>query len=595
MKETQINSSLEKKNLHNHLIHAYKKKKSDFEIELQNKDLTIKNDEFKDTNQSSILKLADLLDDHKEKKAKSNSNNLDETNFDKRNNNTNNNEILKIIEESINEEIIKENDNIDLNKDNEEQEKSKNFLPLINNISAISHDQGGKQKKKKKKKLISDQIFEINRKENMLQNEIKLLNREKKDYVQKIEKKNQIKMVMVKSNDILKRNYQNLYDEPKQIEVIDEEDLENSLDNINYILKKKNTNQKKKNSEGPHLYIFPHVPVPATAVYKPNFTQRSTVVVNQSQINESAKINNTNFTVLGAANESRLINFKNLDEKKNVLMNSSRYIKESAKKNNEKIISLNNINNDFSNDENNKKKTNDNFEEPTIEKSILNISKVNIAPNNQNLSKGLQLMDNKANLTQKTTSFIQPTIENLNKNETNLNLLNNNSRLNENLLKNIRNNDKSNDRSLTANSRLTSQKNPEDFIKLKTSNEHKNDLRANKFNCEIINEEKSVSSEPSYYEKKLIVNNDNYQKNYNDLVIIRKNLKEKVISEHQKIQFQIEKRKKKKKKQVNHNDFMNKAARNEALDDLSRITQNQGKINIMNNENFKKVLNEIIL
>lgn len=219
---------------------------------------THKKNEIRDTSHSYILKLTDLLDD---KKPSKNNKKINDTSVSQLLNNIeqnkDNNEFLKIIEESIHDDvkIDQERDSIH-ETPHEEHEKSRNFLPSINNISVIKPVKKTVSSNKKKKK----ELYELNRKENNIQNEIKLLNREKMDQIKKIERKHHIKMAMVKSSDIIKRNYQNLYDEPYQIEVIDEEDLENSLDNINYILNKKNNISKKFSPKGPHLYIFPHGP-----------------------------------------------------------------------------------------------------------------------------------------------------------------------------------------------------------------------------------------------------------------------------------------------------------------------------------------------
>ena len=247
------------------------------------KNFPTKINEARDTNQS-ILKLADLLDEKKEiKKAKS-PDIVEDNNTD---------DFFKVTEESPHEELAKKPEIF-----NEDDEKSRNFLPSIQNLSAISHNLSGinrKNSKKTKKKP----LYEINRKENLIQNELKLLNREKKDYVKQIEKKHHIKMVMIKSNDLLKRNYQNLYNDPYQIEVIDEEDLENSLDNINYFLNKKNT-PKKFTEKGPHLYIFPHVNNTASA-YKTNNNK------NNSQFGQKSQLNNIETSM----NRSNLKEFNN--------------------------------------------------------------------------------------------------------------------------------------------------------------------------------------------------------------------------------------------------------------------------------------------
>lgn len=395
-----------------------------------------KNNDPKDTSQSYILKLSDLLDDKKSKMPNNLANNSSKNPITNKDSNNSNNELLKIIEESIHDDINLINS--DENKDNshEEHEKSKNFLPSIHNLSAIKPIDKSSNKKKP--------LYELNRQENNLQNELKLINREKMDHIQKIEKKHHIKMAMVKSSDIIKKNYQNLYDEPYQIEVIDEEDLENSLDNINYILNKKINNSKKFSPKGPHIYIFPHV---SKVIYteNPNESQQNSIFGNNNDIN-SSKINRTN-------------------------------------------IFLNQTNN-------------------------------------------------------KIHSNAEISIENNNKN-----------------------------------------------IESHIVEEHKNDLISNKTYCEII---KELPSEQSTTKQELKPKNteENYERGYNELVSHRKNLKEKVSSEHQKIRSSIEKRKKKKKKSLN----LFKIEKNDGnIQDISRISrQNQGKINIIHPENFKKVLKEMV-
>lgn len=401
-----------------------------------------KSNEPKDTSQSYILKLADLLDDKKQKIANNSSNNYIIANKDQ---NNSNNELLKIIEESIHDDINLINSEENKDNLNEEHEKSKNFLPSIHNLSAIKPIDKSTNKKKP--------IYELNRQENNLQNELKLINREKMDHIHKIEKKYHIKMAMVKSSDIIKKNYQNLYDEPYQIEVIDEEDLENSLDNINYILNKKVKNTKKFSPNGPHIYIFPHVS-------KINYTENG----NESQ--QNSVFDNNNY--------------------------------------------------------------------------ILNSSKIN-----------------------RTNIFLNQTNNKINNNDKNQNLPAETS--NENNNKNI-----------------------EGHI----IEEHKNDLISNKTNCEVIKELPSEQS-TTKQELKQKKTEENYEKNYNELVSYRKNIKEKVVSEHQKIRSSIDKRKKKKKKNFN----LFKIEKNEGnLQDISRISrQNQGKINIIHAENYKKVLKEMIL
>ncbi len=218
------------------------------------------------------MKLADLLDEKKQRKNPKSPDIVIDDDFFKNN------------EESSGGEFVKKTEIF-----NEDNEKSRNFLPSIQNLSAISHNLS-EMNRKNSKKTKKKPLYELNRKENLLQNELKLLNREKKDYIKQIEKKHHIKMVMIKSNDLLKRNYQNLYDEPYQIEVIDEEDLENSLDNINYFLNKKNNTPNKSKEKGPHLYIFPHV----NNNYR-QFTKKNIINNNETSINRSnLKKNNEN-------------------------------------------------------------------------------------------------------------------------------------------------------------------------------------------------------------------------------------------------------------------------------------------------------------
>ena len=188
---------MDKKNIHNDYIKAHKKKKSETQLisldldsikEFSKINNNINNNEVKDTNQS-ILKLNDLLDDRKEHKKAKISDDF-------------HNDFLKINEESIHEEaVLNENNENIVTIENDIE--NKNFLPSIQNISAISHNDQSRLNKKQNKE---NKIFEINRKENIIQNELKLINREKKDYIKQIEKKNHIKMVMVRSKDLLKRN-----------------------------------------------------------------------------------------------------------------------------------------------------------------------------------------------------------------------------------------------------------------------------------------------------------------------------------------------------------------------------------------------------
>ena len=526
--ENQIMISLEKKNLSNNYIYARQKKSMENPLKSQEspekkepegypsvKDsILTKGNDAKDTNQSSILKLADLLEEKKDQKKQKILDFSEEIN-----NNNNNNELLNIIEESIHEEIVKET---------EEQEKSRNFLPSIQNISAISHTQ--KQKKSKEKK---NEIYELNRKENLVQNELKLLNREKKDYVKKIEKKNQIKMLMVRSEDIVKRNYQNLYEEPYKIEVIAEEDLENSLDNINYILNKK-AKAPKKISEGPHLYIFPHVATSQT--FKP-IGQKTNFVINQSIVTQSNNANLSGFVNVNLSGITNNNGFNNQIGNNQIVYNESpiTVVSNQFDSGNNRVLKsgISNIVDISINRENitgnitpqNKKNTgsdnnsNDNF----AKNDLLNISKMSAQMNNSKFSKIESNNPNTTNMTQ----FSRP-----------------------------------------------------------NSEVHKNDILMNKLSCEIIEEEKSVPEENSIAETKKITkakNNDEFQKNYNEIGSYRKNMKERVSSEHRRVQMQIEMHKKKKKKRNNFS----------PQQDTTTVRQEEesgGTMHIVNRENFKKVL-----
>ena len=118
------------------------------------------------------------------------------------------------------------------------------------------------------------------------------------------------------------------------------------------------------------------------------------------------------------------------------------------------------------------------------------------------------------------------------------------------------------------------------------SEDHKNDILMNKLSCEIIEEEKSVPEENSIAETKKITKvktNDEFQKNYNEIGSYRKNMKERVSSEHRRVQMQIEMHKKKKKKRNNFS----------PQQDTTTVRQEEesgGTMHIVNRENFKKVL-----
>ena len=118
-----------------------------------------------------------------------------------------------------------------------------------------------------------------------------------------------------------------------------------------------------------------------------------------------------------------------------------------------------------------------------------------------------------------------------------------------------------------------------------TSEEHKNDITMNKFNCEIIEEEKSLPTEPSFHENKQMANkksSDAFQKGYNEIGSYRKHLKDKVKSVHQKVQLQLELHKKQKKKPIINHEEKKEMMENDEV--------NGGTINIVNKENFKNVL-----
>jgi len=534
-----------------------------------------KNNEAKDTNQSSILKLADLLEDRKEVKKQKNL----EVSED-------NNEFLKIIEESIHEDIVKEND--EMKGQILEQEKSKNFLPSIQNLSAISHNQSETNPINKKK-----QMYELNRKENLIQNELKVLNREKKDYVKKVEKKNKIKMLMVKSDDILKRNYQNLYEDPYKIEVIDEEDLENSLDNINYILNKKPKVSKPKKMDGPHLYIFPHVATSQT--YKPLNWQKTNFVVNQSivtqsnvanqsnLINQSGIINQSGASQFGSNNQFG-VNKNNINDNNNQILINNNQI---GILNQYNVINNNNNQanksgfyrqegNQYPGDNTPLNKKNGSSE--INENLIKNEEKINQNSNGLNISKTASLNNSKF-------SKIEPNNGNNIMNDYNPSLEEHQNdiamnKFNENINPAIILKMSSKFSKIGLNNNTNIMKNTKS-----TSEEHKNDITMNKFNCEIIEEEKSLPTEPSFHENKQMANkksSDAFQKGYNEIGSYRKHLKDKVKSVHQKVQLQLELHKKQKKKPIINHEEKKEMMENDEV--------NGGTINIVNKENFKNVL-----
>lgn len=288
--EKMIEKSLEKKKMHETYIKAYKTRNNERDNKYLNTEYDKKQAEPNNTtHQNNLLKLSQLLDEDYEpfyKNPKEQKNILKD--LDKSN-------IKNIFPNKINSNTkILSNNNVE-----------KDGFPDIHNISEIPHFNNkqvnnnnnddskiSKLSKKERKNSSStannDQnklplLYEINRKENLLQNELKLLNREKNSIIKAVEKKNHIKMALVKSKDLLTKDFQNIYSDPLKIglsiyyykknfskffiEVINEEDIENSLDNIDYILKKKTNNNNNTNtnnlkaSKGPNLYVFPHVSI----------------------------------------------------------------------------------------------------------------------------------------------------------------------------------------------------------------------------------------------------------------------------------------------------------------------------------------------
>ena len=221
--EKKIEQSLEKKKMHETYIKAYKTRNNERENKYMNTEYDKKLDEQNNTlHKNNLLKLSQLLDEDYEPFYK---NSKDQKN------------ILKDLDKSNIKNIYpnKINSNTKILTNNNFE---KDGLPDIHNISEIPHlnnNNGNNNnddskisklsKKERKNSSITannDQnklplLYEINRKENLLQNELKLLNREKNSLIKAVEKKNHIKMALVKSKDLLTKDFQNIYSDPLKI------------------------------------------------------------------------------------------------------------------------------------------------------------------------------------------------------------------------------------------------------------------------------------------------------------------------------------------------------------------------------------------